>query len=153
MSTTIKNLRQGYENKMIRYLTKEGARIAFDAFKSVSYKADTNNLDDSFVWGVYNHGKLVEGAFGCVQPQEAIEPKKWYGKELYGHDLAMSFLRTFRPIKKGYALVVAAVMPYGRILEEKYKYRVIATAREEMRQMAGSMKNSRTRIIHLGKAE
>jgi len=141
------------ESAIIKFLTKKGEKIALDALNSVTYKADTNNLDDSFVWGVYSHGKLVDGAFGCAQAQEAVEPRKWYGQEMYGHDVAMSFIRNFKPIQKGYALVVAAVMPYGEVVEQKYKYRVIATAQNELKALTGQFKGSRTRIIHRGKAQ
>jgi len=141
------------ESAIIKFLTKKGEKIALDALNSVTYKADTNNLDDSFVWGVYSHGKLVDGAFGCAQAQEAVEPRKWYGQEMYGHDVAMNFIRNFKPIQKGYALVVAAVMPYGEFVEQKYKYRVIATAQNELKALTGQFKGSRTRIIHRGKAQ
>lgn len=158
MARAIKSARQAAEKQIISFLTKKGEKIAVNALRSVTYLAETNNLDDSFVWGVYSHGKLVDGAYGCAQAQEATEPRKWYGKELYGHEVAMSFIRNYKPIRKGFALVVAACMPYGEVLENgggglKKKYRVIATAKNELQALTGKFKDSRTRIIHRGKAQ
>jgi len=153
MAQTIKNARKAAENRIIQFLAKKGEATAMNALKSVTYLADTNNLDDSFCWGVYAHGKLVEGAYGCAQAQEAVEPKKWYGQEMYGHDVAMSFLRNYKPIRKGFALVVAACMPYGEVVEQKYKYRVISTAVSDLNALAPHYSGSRVRIIHRGKAQ
>lgn len=153
MAGTVKNARKAAENRVVAFLSKKGEQIALNALKSVTYLADTNNLDDSFVWGVYAHGKLVDGAYGCAQAQEAVVPKKWYGEEMYGHDVAMRFIRNYKPIRKGFALVVAAVMPYGEVVEQKYKYRVISTAVNDLQAMQPHYSGSRVRIIHRGKAQ
>lgn len=144
-------VQKAYEQRILAYLASEGKRIARSALESVEYKTDTGNLDDSFVWAVYNHGKLTD--YGTAQPQSANKAKKWYGKWYYGHDLAEDFARSFIPDKKGYALVVAAVMPYGEPVEQTYGYRVIATAKERLQALPVGNKFSRTRIVHRGKAQ
>jgi len=153
MAKTGKSARQALEKQMVAFLTKKGEKIALDALNSVTYKTQTGNLDDSFVWGVYKQGKLVEGAYGCVQQQTADEPRKWYGEEMWGHENAMRYIRGFDQTKAGYALEVVEVMPYGEFVEQKYKYRVIATAQNELKALTGQFKGSRTRIIHRGKAQ
>lgn len=146
------NFLQTVEKRIIANLAKDGERIATESLRSVGYRADTNNLDDSFVWGVYNHGRIVEGAFGCVQAQEAVEPKKWKGKELYGHEVAMDFIRNFKPIQNGYAVVVAAIMPYGEYVE-RLGYRVISTGVSKLSALTTKYSFSHVRIIHHGKAQ
>lgn len=166
MARTLKNFRKRMENQIVAFLSKKGEETAKKALQSVDYAAKTNNLDDSFCWGVYAHGKLVDGAYGCAQAQEATKPKTWYGKEMYGHANAIQFLRNFKPIRKGFALVVVEVMPYGEILERgwnkaksgkhyslKRKYRVISTAVSDLQAMQPHYSGSRVRIIHRGKAQ
>lgn len=166
MAQTYKNARLAAEKAIIQMLSRKGKDIATNALGSVNYLAETNNLDDSFCWGVYAHGKLVDGAYGCVQAQEASEPKIWYGEEMYGHEMAMRFLRNYKPIRKGFALVVVEVMPYGEILERgwnktksgkvyplKQKYRVISTAVNELKALAPHYSGANVRIIHRGKVQ
>lgn len=141
------------EKSFVKFLSRKGEQIALKALRSVTYTTQTGNLDDSFVWGVYKRGKLVEGAYGCVQPQSAAEPRKWYGEEMWGHKEAMNFIRSFKQTQAGYALVVAEVMPYGVIVENKHNYRVISTAQNDMKSLTKQIKGSRARIIHRGKAQ
>lgn len=166
MAKITKNARLAAKKKIVQMLSIKGEKIATNALQSVTYLAETNNLDDSFVWGVYSHGKLVDGAYGCAQAQEATEPRKWKNDELWGHTEAMKFLRSFKPIRKGFALVVAEVMPYGENLERgwnktksgkvyslKRKYRVISTAVNDLKALAPHYSGANVRIIHRGKAQ
>lgn len=160
MAKTIAEIRKRYEQTLINGLMKHGEQIAvanlrrnMGGHNAGTYEAHTHNLDDSIVWAVYNHGKLVEGAYGCAQAQEAEEPRKWYGRELFGHEVAMDFIHGFHPNKKGYALVVAAVMPYGENVELVHKYHVIAQAKEALKELSGKYKGSVTKIIHRGKSQ
>lgn len=47
-------------------------------------------------------------------------------------------------------MVVAVAMPYGEIVEDKYKYEVIATARDDVKRLASKFKNANFGIISHG---
>ena len=50
----------------------------------------------------------------------------------------------------GIDLVVVVAMPYGEIVEDKYKYEVISTARNDVKQLASKFKNANFGIISHG---
>lgn len=162
MAINMIQARQRMEKALTNILMREGEKIAKKTINNVgtghengTYLNRTLNMHDAYVWAVYNHGKLVPDAYGCMEESMAEEPIKWYGKEMWGHELAMSFIRTFRPIQKGYALVVAVVTPYADIVEHKYKYRVISSAQQDMQDLANrvKLKGASVHIIHRGKVE
>lgn len=147
---------------LINNLARRGQQIATSAMASRGYTNRTNNLSDSYVWGVYLNGEPVR--YGTAQNKTASTPRAWYGEKLYGNSVGLDFIKSFKPPSaKGVALVVAAVMPYGEVLENggasngsfRYQraYRVIATAKSDLKMLTKSFKGSTTRIIHHGKAQ
>lgn len=148
-------------SRLINVLARQGQQIATAAMASRGYTNRTNNLSDSYVWGVYYKGEPVR--YGTAQQKSASVSKKWYGDALSGNTEGLNFIKSFQPPSNGVALVVAAVMPYGEVLENggasngrfhyKHAYRVIATAKSDLKMLTKSFKGSTTRIVHHGIAQ
>lgn len=147
------------KESLIKYLSKRGNEIATKALASTeghTYQRRTGNLGDSYVWCVYEKGKPV--AYGTARPQSATTARHIFNRDMYGSSEAKDFAYSFKASPKTISLVVAAVMPYAKVLENgganiKHKYRVISGAREELQGLMGKFKGSRVRIISDGKAQ
>ena len=111
------------------------------------YTHRSHNLHDSYGWGVYVNRKLVASGFPAIQ---ATKGKKWYGETIKGREAITDFLRNKYKPHDGIDLVVAVAMPYGEIVEDKYKYEVIATARDDVKRLASKFKNANFGIISHG---
>ena len=111
------------------------------------YTHRTHNLHDSYGWGVYVDKKLVASGFPAVKAEKG---RKWYGETIKGREAITDFLQNKYKAHDGIDLVVAVAMPYGEIVEDKYKYEVIATARNDVKQLASKFKNANFGIISHG---
>lgn len=136
-----------WTQRIVNELTKEGQRIVAQQLKKVGYTHRTYNLNDSYGFGVYVEGKLVSKGFS---PQKAVKGKKWENEIIKGRKAIADFLETKYKPHPGIDLVVAVAMPYGIIVEETYKYQVIATARESVKALTSKFKNSTAGIISNG---
>ena len=122
-------------------LSKEGQRIIRECVDERTYTHRTRNLYDSYGYGVYFSGRLKRMGY-LSTTETAEEPKKWYGEILSGRDEIERFLKvTYKPKSSGFELVIAAAMPYGRILETQgdglhHKYRVISMAYDKLQALA-----------------
>lgn len=132
---------------IIKLLSNEGQKIVDSQLQNKGYTHRSHNLHDSYGWGVYLNKNLVASGFPSIQ---ASEGKKWYGETIKGREAITDFLRNKYKPHDGIDLVVAVAMPYGAIVEEKYKYEVIATARNEVKQLASKFKNATFGIIRKG---
>lgn len=131
----------------VRLLSEEGRRIVNDQLRRKNYVNRTYNLHDSYGWGVYVDGKLVASGF---TEEKATEEKEWNGDMYKGRKTITDFLQSKYKPHPGIDLVVAVAMPYGIEVEEKYKYEVIATAREDVMQLASKYRNASFGIISNG---
>lgn len=116
-------------------MKKEGKRIIRECVDERTYTHRSKNLYDSYGYGVYRDKNLV--ATGFLGSQKAKASKKWYGKEIEGRTEIMNFLRSEYTPNGGLELVVAAAMPYAKVLEEglgrvKKKYKVIAMSYDKL---------------------
>ena len=131
-------------SELVRSLSQEGQKIVDSQLKN---KHHTHNLHDSYGWGVYVDKKLVASGFPAIKAEKG---KKWYGETIKGREAITDFLQNKYKAHDGIDLVVAVAMPYGEIVESKYKYEVIATARNDVRQLASKFKNANFGIISHG---
>lgn len=139
-------LKEAYTNRMIDFLAKEGERLILECINEVDYTHDTNNLADSYGYGVYLNGRIVKSGFANQIPN-ANKPRKWYRQEVWGRTRIQDFLnKEYKP--QGYLdLVLAAAMPYGHALEnassgQKRKYRVISMSYDKLRNLSAKFKGS-----------
>lgn len=133
---------------LIKLLSNEGQKIVDSQLQNKGYTHRSHNLHDSYGWGVYLNGSLVASGFPATQ---ATKGKKWYGETVKGREAITDFLKNKYKPHDGIDLVVAVAMPYGEIVEEKYKYEVVATARNEVKQLASKFKNATFGTISHGK--
>ncbi len=132
---------------LIKFLSDEGQKIVDSQLNNKGYTHRSHNLHDSYGWGVYLNGSLVANGFPAMQ---ATEGKKWYGETIKGREAITDFLNNKYKPHEGIDLVVAVAMPYGEIVEDKYKYEVIATARNDVKRLASRFKNAKFGVISKG---
>ncbi len=134
-------------SELVKLLSREGQRIVDNQLQNKGYTHRTHNLHDSYGWGVYVDKKLVASGFPAVKAEKG---RKWYGETIKGREAITDFLQNKYKAHDGIDLVVAVAMPYGEIVEDKYKYEVIATARNDVKQLASKFKNANFGIISHG---
>lgn len=148
-----KKVKSGSLNSLVEHLSGEADKIIKAELESVTYRNDTDNLHDSYGWGIYINGKLMKSGY---QTQNALAPRIWEREPLYGRDAITDFLeRGYKP-HDGIDLVIVVAMPYGQILQEgggnlKRKYEVIAIAQNQLKALSRKIKGSTFGIIKDGK--
>lgn len=133
--------------ELVKFLSEEGQKIVDSQLQNKGYTHRSHNLHDSYGWGVYVDKNLVASGFPATQ---ATKGKKWYGETIKGREAITDFLKNKYTPHEGIDLVVAVAMPYGEIVEDKYKYEVIATARDDVKRLASKFKNANFGIISHG---
>ena len=137
---------------LIDSLAKDGEKILTECEKERTYQHQTKNLYDSYGYGVYLRGKLERFGFVSASPF-ASKGKSFDGETIKGREEIESFLKNEYTSRGGIELVIAAAMPYGKILEEgsgrlHHKYKVISMAHDKLKKIAGKYGGS-TQIIRL----
>lgn len=139
--------KNNHRQELITILSREGQKIVDRQLQNKGYTHRSHNLHDSYGWGVYLNGELKASGFPTVK---ATESKKWYGEMIKGREAVESYLKTKYKAHPGIDLVVVVAMPYGEIVEGKYKYEVIATARGDLKKLSAKFKDSTYGIIKNG---
>lgn len=104
------------------------------------YTHRSYNLYDSYGYGVYVSGKLQR--YGFLGTQKATEPRKWYGENVSGREEILEYLKSeHKPSSDAIELVIAAAMPYAKVLESgggdiKHKYKVISMSYDMLKDIA-----------------
>lgn len=135
-----KALKQQATEQIVAQLADEGARILRQCVEERDYTHRTYNLYDSYGYGVYVSGKLQR--YGFLGTQKATEPHKWYGEDVRGRDEILEYLKSeHKPSNDAIELVIAAAMPYAKVLESggggiKHKYKVISMSNDLLREIA-----------------
>ena len=135
-----KALKQQATEQIVAQLADEGARILRQCVEQRDYTHRTYNLYDSYGYGVYVSGKLQR--YGFLGTQKATEPRKWYGENVRGRDEILEYLKSeHKPSNDAIELVIAAAMPYAKVLESggggiKHKYKVISMSNDLLREIA-----------------
>lgn len=138
MNTTLKN--KAVE-QLVRKLELEGNRILQECEQQHTYTHRTDNLYDSYGYGIYVGGRIRKSGF-LTPSQRAREERKWYGQPVSGREQILNFLNSEYKPTDGIDMVVVAAMPYAEVLEQKYKYRVIAMSYDKLKQLQGEIPGS-----------
>ena len=138
-------------NRLVNQLEQEGYRILRECEQERTYTHQTQNLYDSYGFGVYYNGSLLRKGF--LSPSKTAEvSKSWYGVSVEGREQIENFLnREYKP-SKGIDLVIAAAMPYAHALEnassgQHQKYRVISMSYNKLSRLKSQAKGSVVSII------
>ena len=134
----------------IEQLANEGERIVRECLEERDYQHRTKNLHDSYGYALYVYGE-VERQY--TPPAQAEKSKKWYGRDIQGHEEIEKFIKSYKtthPIE----LVIVAAMPYAEVLEnassgQLRKYKVISMSYDKLKQLQRSspLKTSVQRIV------
>lgn len=117
-------------------LVAAGQRILRECVAERDYTHRSNNLYDSYGFGVYVNGKLVNRGYLSNSPT-AKAAKKWYGEVIRGRSEIDKYLVSEYAPGNGLELVVVAAMPYAVVLERgsaglHRKYKVISMAYDKL---------------------
>ena len=105
-------------NKLIKFLSEEADKIIAEELNRVTYKNDTDNLHDSYGWGIYVNGRLSKSGY---QTKYALAPRIWEREPLYGRDAITDFLeRKYKP-HDGIDLVIAIAQNQLKALSNRIK--------------------------------
>lgn len=135
-----KTLKQQATEQIVARLADEGARILRQCVEQRDYTHRSYNLYDSYGYGVYVSGKLQR--YGFLGTQKATEPRKWYGENVSGREEILEYLKSeHKPSSDAIELVIAAAMPYAKVLESggggiKRKYKVISMSYDMLKGIA-----------------
>ena len=132
--------------RLLDALDKEGKRILAECEQERTYTHQTQNLYDSYGYGVYYNGKLQRKGFLSAS-ETATETKKWYGVEISGREQIENFLMSEYKSPKGIELVIVAAMPYAEVLEnassgQHQKYKVISMSYNKLKDLSNQVKGS-----------
>lgn len=111
-------------------LESDAKRILNECVNERTFQHQTFNLYDSYGYGIYEKGRLIRSGFLSSSPS-ASQHKKWYGQYITGREEIKDFLESGYSSSGTIDLVIAAAMPYAKVLEEggggiKKKYKVIS---------------------------
>ena len=132
--------------RLLDTLEKEGKRILAECEQERTYTHLTQNLYDSYGYGVYYNGKLQRKGFLSAS-ETATETKDWYGVEISGRGQIENFLMSEYKAPKGIELVIVAAMPYAEVLEnassgQHQKYKVISMSYNKLKDLSSQVKGS-----------
>lgn len=110
---------------IIDSLARKGEEIIEASLKAKTYKHDTYNLYDSYVYGVYMNGVLVRRSIITNEAKESNHGK-------WGSQEARIFLEEMSgKVGPGISLVIGASMFYSGILESR-EYVVLVNVKAEL---------------------
>lgn len=129
--------------QLVRKLELEGNRILQECEQERTYTHRTDNLYDSYGYGIYVSGKIRKSGF-LTPSKRASKDREWYGQAVSGREQILNFLNSEYKPTKGIDLVVVAAMPYAEVLEnasggQKHKYRVISMSYDKLKRLQGEI--------------
>lgn len=135
-----------------RELSKDAKVVLRECIKEKTYKHQTKNLYDSYGYGIYVEGKLIETWYLSTSPK-AEEGRDWYGETLFGREEIEDYLKNDYHPTGVIDLAVAAAMPYAKVLEEgggnlHHSYRVISMSFQKLQELAYKYKGQVHIIKH-----
>ena len=105
--------------QIITELCRFAKEELLSAYNNSTYAKDkTQNLADSYVWGVYYKGKLQQHGF-LTSGKKATQPRRvsYTNKSVFGRDEAQTFISSYKPQTNMFEVIFAAEMYYGSYLE------------------------------------
>lgn len=142
---TLKQYREQYITRYANYLAQEGKRLIDTAFSTANFnKNKTQNLHDSYGSCVFYAGKEVPNTRRYVGRKALVGKTSPSGDLIFGRAEIDDFFSNYKPTSKGFELVTAVAMFYGRYLEKgtgriRRKYRVISGLNAPMEALANKM--------------
>jgi len=91
------------------------------AYDDKTFRNDTWNLADSYVWVVFYDG-VVKGSGFLWNNKMADRDSNYHKGKVNGRSLASTFIKSYTPNSKGWQVVWAATAPYSSYLESGSKY-------------------------------
>lgn len=131
-------------NYIVDYLMANGKRIMTECYESREWHNRTYNLHDSFGCTVYVRGKEVESKRYVFEPPKGSIQASMRENVLSGSDAIKAYFEGYKCHTSGFELVIAATMPYARILEKgvgsnRKKYQVISASSSEIDSLAAEI--------------
>lgn len=115
-----------------------------NAYLESEFYDRTLNLKDSYVWGVYFEGRLIEHGF--IGDEEATRKirRTGDGELISGRDEAEKFIKNYTPkLIDGWEVVFAATIYYGQYLEmgtaRNSQYVVISSIFDDLQRDFGNV--------------
>ena len=141
--------------KIVQKLEQEGNIILQECESERDYTHRSENLYDSYGFGIYVGGKLRKVGYLSPSPH-ATKNKKWYGQYIKGREQIVNFLNNEYKPTNGIDMVIVAAMPYASVLEnassgQKHKYRVISMSYDKLKSLQSNFKGSSVVNIYRGK--
>lgn len=147
---------EAIKNDTIGSLNREGRRLIQLAYASREFANQTNNLKDSYCYGVFVGKELRKSGFLTDTPDATKTNRGWSGR-----DEANAFLSEVgsRFSRDQISLVVGVALFYGSILEAgnpplRKKYRVLANIEMDLRDLIRSgVKGYKYKTVYDANAE
>lgn len=140
-----RNTRARVVAALVMELEKTGQEIVNNELASVTYTHRTMNLRDSYGWCVFVNGRPRR--MGFAGPAQAEHPRKLGTRFVSGRDEIVKYFNERHVCKGPVELVVAVAMPYGMVVEEKYKYQVFSIAANSVKQATAKYKGAEFEYI------
>lgn len=118
----------GYRNRLAKELKKQMAeeqtrrlleyapKMLNIAYSERTFKNDTFNLADSYIWVVYYNG-VPKGSGYLWNARVASQDANYHHTDVNGRQLAQTFITRYTPNTQGWEVVWAATAPYSTYLE------------------------------------
>lgn len=140
-------------SKIAKSLSDDGYKLIVKAYEGSDYRKDrTQNLHDSYGCCVYYDGKKIKGSDRYMVSRATQGRYNYYTDEIeYGRQEIKDFFNNYTPNAKGFELVLAVAMFYGKYLEEQKggisrKYKVISFVSKEAQDLANKYNGKAKKI-------
>ena len=143
-----------YIDKMVRYLAKEGARLAKRAADTKNTKNRTFNQEDAFGYVVFYDGKVKSKGYANPTPKAEKGHKGWDAIGIpdgSGREWLDDFMQTWKPESRGFVLIIVNAAFYSVIQEEKRgavqsDYRIISQLKDDMNDLGKKFRGANSSI-------
>lgn len=119
------NVQLALDESIMQFMEDIATNVMDDIKDMEGFTNQTFNLEDSYGCGIYKDGVLKKIVWANAV-KVADEPRKRNGVEYWGREVAKDFFNSYKSDRSGrYELVVAAVMFYGKYLENYHLLNVL----------------------------
>ena len=111
-----KELKKAMAEEQTKRLLKYAPKMLNLAYNERTFRNDTFNLADSYVWVVYYNG-VPQGSGYLWNGRVATQDANYHHTKVNGRVLAQTFVTRYVSNTKGWEVVWAATAPYSTYLE------------------------------------
>ena len=111
-----KELKKAMAEEQTKRLLKYAPKMLNMAYNERTFRNDTFNLADSYVWVVYYNG-VPQGSGYLWNGRVATQDANYHHTKVNGRVLAQAFVTRYVSNTKGWEVVWAATAPYSTYLE------------------------------------